>query len=175
MAWTTPAVRSTGTLITAAIWNEQVRDNLEFLGSSHDHSGHAGDGATIGAIPSGIILIFDTSCPTNWTRVSAFDSKFLRGASSYGGTGGTTGHTHSYNSHYHTHTHSGGYTIGGASGTVNVDTGSGTTSGKAMNGHTHTYGPSDPDTGSATQAGGNTNGPGTDLPPYINVVFCKRN
>lgn len=44
--------------------------------------------------PFGGIAIFDTTCPAGWTRVSAFDGKTLKGASSYGGTGGSATHSH---------------------------------------------------------------------------------
>lgn len=48
----------------------------------------------VGTVPSGLIAIFDAACPAGWTRVSAFDSKFVRGASSYGSTGGADTHSH---------------------------------------------------------------------------------
>jgi len=96
MAWTNPTLRTSGELITANIWNADLVDNMLFLGNTHDHSGDAGDGATAtGSLPSGVIMAFDTACPSGWTRVSAFDGLYLRGASSYGGTGGGTAHTHS--------------------------------------------------------------------------------
>lgn len=70
-----------------------------------------------GAVPSGMIAIFNTSCPTDWTRVTAFDGKFIRGNDTYGATGGADTHTHDAGtlagpSHSHTfgsvisHTHS---------------------------------------------------------------------
>lgn len=34
MAWTTPTTRATGDLITAAIWNADIVDNLVFLGKA---------------------------------------------------------------------------------------------------------------------------------------------
>ncbi len=36
MAWTAPTTRSTGTLITAAIWNTDLTDNLAYLKSAVD-------------------------------------------------------------------------------------------------------------------------------------------
>jgi hypothetical protein len=117
MAWTVPATRTTGTLITAALWNAAVIDNIRFLGVTHNHSGDAGDGATLTLVPSGLIAMFDAACPSGWTRVSAWDSKMIRGASSYGGTGGSDAHTHTGPSHTHSvaahghtassHTHAG--------------------------------------------------------------------
>jgi len=43
MAWTTPRTYATGEVVTAAILNTDVRDNLLFL-STHAHGGAAGDG-----------------------------------------------------------------------------------------------------------------------------------
>jgi hypothetical protein len=114
MAWTAPTTRTTDTLITAAIWNTDIEDNLTWLGASHDHNGGSGDGATLGLVASGFIAMFDVACPSGWTRVSAWDGKFLRGAAAYGGTGGSDTHTHSIASgHTHSitdHTHSAGHT-----------------------------------------------------------------
>lgn len=47
-------------------------------------------------LPSGYIAMFEGSCPSGWTRHSSFDNLFLRGAASGGSTGGTDNHTHSY-------------------------------------------------------------------------------
>jgi len=96
MGWTNPTLRTSGELITANIWNTDLVDNLLFMGNTHDHSGDAGDGVTKDInLDSGVILIFDTSCPSGWTRVSAFDGLFLKGSSSYGTTGGGSSHSHS--------------------------------------------------------------------------------
>jgi hypothetical protein len=95
-------------MVTAALWNVAVVNNLLFLGYSHDHTGDAGDGATLAMAPSGMIGMFDVACPSGWTRVSAWDNKFIRGAATYGGTGGSATHTHSGPSHTHNttdHTH----------------------------------------------------------------------
>ena len=113
MAWTAPSTKTTGTLITAAIWNEQVAANMTFLGANHDHSGDAGDGGTItGGAPAGLILPSDVACPAGWTRVSAWDNKFIRGSAAYDAAGGGTDtHLHAGPSHTHagdmTHTHTG--------------------------------------------------------------------
>lgn len=37
-----------------------------------------------------------SSCPSGWTRYTALDGKFIRGASSYGGSGGSNTHTHTF-------------------------------------------------------------------------------
>ena len=119
MAWIAPSTKTTGILVTAAIWNEQVTNNLAFLGTNHDHSGDAGDGGTLaGGAPSGLILPSDVACPAGWTRVSAWDNKFIRGSATYDAVGGGTdthlhagpSHGHGVASHSHTgvaHTHTG--------------------------------------------------------------------
>jgi hypothetical protein len=101
MAWTTPATQTNTTLVTAALWNEQITNNMQFMGAAHDHSGDAGDGVTLTIIPSGMIGMFDANCPAGWTEISAWYNKFIRGAASYGGTGGSDTHTHSGPSHTH--------------------------------------------------------------------------
>jgi len=164
--------------------------------------------SSVGGIPSGMIAIFDTSCPTGWTRVSAFDGLFLRGSDTYGGTGGAETHTHSidppstatssnglhyhgftvpsYNtgnqSAYHTHLISYEedtiyYTVGGESKTfmtnvqytnqesqTHTHSAGGVTANTVGSGtHTHTVDIAAFDSSSAS-----------NLPPYIDVVFCKK-
>jgi hypothetical protein len=50
-------------------------------------------------VPSGMLAIWDATPPAPWSVVSgtsaAFDARFLRGAASYGGTGGAATHSHS--------------------------------------------------------------------------------
>jgi hypothetical protein len=101
MAWTTPATQTNTTLVTAALWNEQITNNMQFMGAAHDHSGDAGDGVTLTQIPSGFIGMFDAACPGGWTKMDAWNNKFVRGADTYGGTGGADTHTHSGPSHTH--------------------------------------------------------------------------
>lgn len=45
-------------------------------------------------IPSGMIAMFDTSCPSGWTRFSSLDNRVPRGSATYGSTGGSETHTH---------------------------------------------------------------------------------
>ena len=40
-------------------------------------------------------MMFKTTCPAGWSRVSALDNRFPRGATKYGSTGGGDSHTHS--------------------------------------------------------------------------------
>jgi len=98
MAWINPTLRTTGDIVAVSVWNADVIENLSFLGSQHDHDGDAGDGATRSlSVPSGLIAIFDTTCPSGWTRVSAFDYNLLKPSPSYGTTGGEQSHTHAVN------------------------------------------------------------------------------
>lgn len=72
-----------------------------------------------GATPRGAMIFWDaTTCPTGWTQVTALNTRFPRGASSYGTTGGASSHSHTSS---HTHGMS-GYSISYASHTHNVDT-----------------------------------------------------
>ena len=105
-------------------------------------------------IPSGLIAIFDANCPSGWTRVSAFDEKFLRGSASYGGTGGAVSHYHSVNPPP---------TTSGTGAGDSVD--EGTLAGYPVSPPTHTH--------SVDIAPFNSDSE-DNLPPYINVVFCKK-
>ena len=147
------------------------------------------------AIPSGLIAMFDTSCPAGWTRVTALDSKFPMGNSTYGSSGGASTHSHTVTSHSHTmpantgttstaHTHGVNILSGGEDNSVSMESflsGSntlpitphhhgviGNTGGMSANStHSHTIGGS---SGAAS--------PTTDainhLPPYLTVVWCRK-
>ena len=176
MAWTAPSTKSTGTLVTAATWNEQVTNNMTWLGTSHDHNGGAGDGGTL-AVVSGLIAIFDAACPAGWTRVSAWDSKMIRGAAAYGATGGADTHTHSHvhTGEAHTHVQNAGVLASYTPGAIIV---ANATNGVAM---TVTGGAGTTayqmKSGGASSGGGNTGTDataGSSLPAYIGVIFCKK-
>ena len=86
-------------------------------------------------VPSGMISMFDTNCPTGWTRFAALDNRVPRGAATYGGTGGGDNHSHSFS-----------LTIIGA-----------------------------PAGGQPAAIGGTFNtGFSSSWPPYLNVVWCKK-
>lgn len=62
--------------------------------------------APAGTFPSGGIIMFDVACPAGWTRFTALDGRFPRGAAVFGATGGSSTHTHeagSYAGSAHTH------------------------------------------------------------------------
>jgi hypothetical protein len=181
MSWTTPATQTTSTHITAALWNEQITNNMTWLGVSHDHNGGAGDGLAIGNVPSGAIAVFDVACPTGWTSVSAvaaaFNGKFIVGAATYGATGGAATHTHDITSlaaHTHSiasHTHAG---AGLASAYTIYQQGNGSSLDVSMT-HAHATGgasaaATEAGTGAATPTAAN----GSNLPAYITVIFCKK-
>lgn len=95
------------------------------------------------------ISAFEGSCPSGWSAVSTINSNnyFLRGATSYGGTGGDT-----------THTHTGSGTSGNA---TSYQFGySSPWERAATENHTHNY--------SFT-----TSGPSSYLPPYKDVIYCS--
>lgn len=107
-------------------------------------------------VPSGLIAIFDAACPDGWTRVSAFDSKFLRGYATYGVVGGSVQHRHSHDHPQDSVDQCGDY--------MEVESGFGEeVAGPA---HDHTFNLAAMQSSYAT---GNDH-----LPPYINVVFCKK-
>ncbi len=110
-----PIIDSDESAQTFTVGENQAGDNLneagmvnndQFRVMGHVHDGT--DGETIrvsdidfdslgaGPIPQFGIIIWDQSntCPTGFTRHSAFDGRFVKGESTRGGTGGTSDHTH---------------------------------------------------------------------------------
>jgi len=99
-----------------------------------------------------IALSDQTTCATGWTRISALDSKFPRGATTYGGTGGASTHSHSTT----------GYT-NSSGGTTTVQGGATWGSTASQNGaHTHSV------TANSTSNVDHT-------PPYVNMLYCGKN
>ena len=119
-------------------------------------AGNLRDADTIKQIaPAGEIMIFDAACPTGWTRVSDFDDKFLKGATTYGGTGGSDTHTHATTGITGVQANSGGNNVDGSPQDGGYFSAHG---GAPTHGHTCTLVPGNADT----------------LPPYIEVIYCKR-
>lgn len=100
-------------------------------------------------IDANMVSIFTTTIPTGWTSFSSLTGFFPRGASAYGGTGGTSTHNHS----------TGSDTTSGPSGTVSAG-GAGCNAGSSS--HTHTVATS------TTSTENNT-------PPYIEVIYASAN
>ncbi len=176
MTWTAPVIPATGTLVTAAFWNQQITNNLTYLGNSHAHFGAAGDGATLIMLRdiSGLIGMFDAACPSGWTRVSAFDGKFLVGSATYGTTGGSDSHSHTdATGHAHSlaHTHEAGTFASWGLSPGAEQSYSGANTGTSID-HTHTAsGASAAGTGGNSQVALASN---DGKPTYIEVIFCKK-
>lgn len=98
-------------------------------------------------IESGMISLF-TSLPSGWTRFSALDGLFPKGASAYGGIGGSSVHAHSITGS--------GSTNGGA--TSNEDSGS---SNNGTSPHTHTI-------------NSGTTGDENSIPAYYTMIFGSK-
>lgn len=149
------------------------------------------------AIPSGLIAIFDTSCPSGWTRVSALDGRFLVASTTYASFGGSNTHAHTVTSHTHStpggtsgatnlaHTHHISFITGIPSENVNAyNVGTGILAGS----QTHYHGV-EGDTGAATGTMNHTHttpagtsgaaAPTTDtqnnIPLYSTVILCRKN
>lgn len=103
------------------------------------------------APPDGLLAMWDDEVPSNWSRVSgasgAFNQVFLKGASSYGATGGSSSHGHSNTT----------IVSSAPSATLNRRSGSANSSGT----HTHQV--------SITSFSNDSH-----LPPYRDVVIGKR-
>ena len=94
-----------------------------------------------------MIAMFDKSCPSGWARFTALDNRFPLGLSTYGTVGGTATHGHTYSG-----TTGGSNAWGGG--------GEGAAYEFATRIHTHTY--------------SGTTDPTSVLPPYLTVIWCKK-
>jgi hypothetical protein len=134
-------------------------------------------------VPPGAIMMFAGGCPGGWTRFTALDGRFPQGSDTYGNTGGSPTHSHTVNSH----THSVSGTTSNASLTGSITTYNGNfqvTDGQCeigLGSQASLFPPT-----SSSQHNHNmslTSGPpsdrGTDsqsnIPPYLNVVWCRKN
>jgi hypothetical protein len=147
--------------------------NLVFAYGGNQPSivGHSA-GEVEGTVPSGAIIIWtDSTCPDGYTRVSELDGRFIRGASSYGETGGSDRHRHggsigSVGDHRHRYS---GTTSSWVSNEDHFRTGD---DDGADDPHYHTY------SGTTDPAGSHSHSLSIDdannVPRYMNVVFCKR-
>src|SRR5262245_55992101 len=106
-------------------------------------------------IPSGLIAMFDASCPSGWTRFSALDQNVAVGSTTYGVTGGAATHTHSISTQT-AHSHFLGTSATSTAGTLGVDVGYNTASGIA--GVLSTYGPAGATNVTFVTAGTNSTG-----------------
>lgn len=138
------------------------------------------------SLPSGLIVLHESACPSGWTRFAALDGKYPRGNAAYGGTGGAASHTHDY-TEIEEHTHAAGTLETDSAGAHyhTVATGATAASGKPRDdvtnvqhtatsssdgSHTHTLTGTVADTGGAAA----TNSSGAIDPPYLEMVYCKK-
>ncbi|MBI4396129.1 MAG: hypothetical protein HY548_03470, partial [Elusimicrobia bacterium] len=118
-----------------------------------------------GAIPAGLIAIFTGSCPTGWTRVAAFDGRFLRGAAASGGMGGSSTHVHDVNPLGTTTSSNGGHghttdpALTATDAVSNHSHGAGTFAGTTDTAPTHSHGQN----GSGKAVDGGTTGLGVAI------------
>lgn len=150
-------------------------------------------GAGVG-IPSGMIAIFDTSCPSGWTSLSgvggALNGKFPYGGATYGAEGGTSTHAHVVDvlaSFSTTGTGAHGHTVpmGSFSTSFNdvTEAVTNTTANVTVadNQHYHTMTIPDRTIASSGDHTHNVHAPRwntttySTLPSYITVVYCKKN
>jgi hypothetical protein len=100
-------------------------------------------GSPAGTLPSGLIAIFDVSCPAGWTRVAALDGRMPRGSTVYGGAGGSDTHSHTHSLAGNSHSHSSGtyatpsHNHGGSTGNMSISV---SVSGNTGSGGGHSHG-----------------------------------
>ena len=124
------------------------------------------------AVPAGAVVIWDQSgeCPAGYTRTNAFDARFFRAGAAAGGTGGSATHAHDM---AHTHTLGGHTHSGTTSASTGISSAGGASSGAADDGHTHNFTTGVPSGPSGAPDNPNT-GAASSLPPYIDVLFCRK-
>jgi hypothetical protein len=159
-----------------------------------DASGNATwQAAGAGTIPSGLIALFDTACPSGWTSLSGaggvLENRFAMGVASYTGTpAGASTHTHTVDpaavnsttdgSHYHT-VDPPNSTTGYASAVNTVNETSPTTKYVAED-HTHDIDIAVFNSGTggshyhSVDIASTTSSAGSSLPPYVGLVYCKK-
>ncbi len=135
-------------------------------------------------VPVGGIMMFDQNCPVGWTRFTDMDGYFPMGNANYGWTGGSATHSHTLSADGQ-HQHSGTSDEATLYGRIGVTAGSGPFNpnvyfmddvgdsrlAKSGQRHTHPF--------TTNQAGnhnhGGVTGTSSTLPPFRNVVWCKKN
>ena len=139
-----------------------------------------------GIIPPGLIAMFDQGCPSGWTHFSPLDDRFPMGASAYSGnpagsaaiTGLTTGeagaHAHTVNSH----THAAGSLMANNDNEYDCQLKSAGGDCRPYAQHKHSIsgdtGASSPGTDIQGEHTHNISSDGYWRPPYLGVVFCKK-
>ena len=143
------------------------------------------------------VASYGNACPPGWSRYTPLDGKFPKGAPAgqYSplGTGGATTHTHTYSqvpAHAHTipqmntttggnggHDHTFVFQSGSSGSGLSLTTSS-SSSGSVSTGsggdHTHTINYAATNTESSGGVASATSSAASSMPPYKEVVFCKK-
>ena len=144
--------------LTSAITPSLI--NPQGSGSGLDADTVDGKHANELSVPSGMVAMFDTTCPSGWIRFTALDGRVPRGASAAGATGGADTHTHSV-SGTTSNESDGRYLIANAGGPMDRICGGDGSCPTTRVSHTHTV-------NMATTGA-------SSWPPYYEVVWCKKN
>ena len=141
-----------------------------------------------GGTPAGMIAMFDRECPEGWTRYTDLDGRFPRGAEMAGAVGGETEHTHTFDitartskDGAHVHMLAGGEQVDvdtGFFGHVGIYKGylqafeeGGRVRSKALRARAVTDADGAHD--HLISVAGDSD-PASSLPPYLDLVFCKK-
>jgi hypothetical protein len=156
-------------------------------------------------LPAGTLIAGTfAACPSGWTRYTALDNKFPRGAATAGGTGGADTHTHDVTgvtgsqgvsisgntgstTASHTHTYSGSGTTGGPDAGITADPGFGAAAADphdhnfswfgttASGGASHLHAAGSLSGGSHGHTDGNlTAASASNVPAYVAVLWCRK-
>jgi len=141
-----------------------------------------------GGIPSGMIAMFDRECPDDWTRYSEMDRRFPRGALQAGELGGQDEYTHSFDITARTSKDGAHLHMLAMGEEVVVDPGTWGYVG-ILKGHLQSFEQAGKDRTKAPRAKAITDQdgahdhmisvqgesePSPSLPPYMNLVFCRK-
>ncbi len=129
-------------------------------------------------VPSGIIIAWPStaaSIPAGWSRKTALDDKYVRGAASAGDTGGDAAHAHAISGHGHnvaTHAHAVSGSPSAANVAASIDAGTDLTTSLARS-HPHPPGSSTASqNGSPLAASGSVQNSDNDL-PHLKVIWIE--
>jgi hypothetical protein len=125
-----PASQLTG-LVPSAALGTGLADSAVFLRGDRTWATVGGGGGGGAEIPTGLISLFDTACPSGWTRFAALDGRMPQGSTTYGTVGGGATHTHNIvGAGTHSHTYNAAttstntdHTHGGNTSIVNLNHG----------------------------------------------------
>ncbi len=139
-------------------------------------------------VPSGMIAMFDRECPDGWTRYTEMDRRFPRGALQAGELGGEEEHAHSFDITARTSKDGAHIHMLAMGEEIVVDPGSWGHVG-IHKGHIQAFAQAGKDRSKTPRAKAVTDqdgdhdhmisvqgesGPSNSLPPYLNLVFCRK-